>query len=53
MTSHQTRINEIINAALVEYRAEHPDLEQDDARAALWDVLEDLDVTVPELEGEE
>lgn len=53
MTSHQTRLNEILNAALVEYRVEHPDLEQDEARAALWDVLEDLAATVPELEGEE
>lgn len=50
MMSHQSRLNEIINDALVKYRKENPYVDQDDARAALWDALEDLDETVPELE---
>lgn len=53
MISHQTRLNEIINKALVKYREENPNLDQDEARAALWDALADLDETVPESNEDE
>jgi hypothetical protein len=53
IASHQTRLNVLLNNVLHDYREEHPDLDQDEARAALWDALTDLGETVPEKEDDE